>query len=92
MPQRIAERLQSLEDREAIRDLIARYGPLADAGDAEAVAAQWSEDGSYAVGRMGCGTGIGEPLGIGPHPRRRQVSRREIALLDDSAAARALFN
>ena len=53
MPDRIAERLRLLEDREAIRDLIARYGPLADAGNAEAVAALWREDGVYAVGGMG---------------------------------------
>lgn len=53
MAERIAERLRRLEDREAIRDLIARYGPLADAGDADAVAALWSENGSYAVGGMG---------------------------------------
>ncbi len=29
----LAARLQALEDREAIRDLIARYGPAADSGD-----------------------------------------------------------
>ena len=46
-------RLQALEDREAIRDLIARYGPLADSGDAEGVAALWSEDGVYAVEGFG---------------------------------------
>lgn len=53
MPDGIAGRLRLLEDREAIRDLIARYGPLADAGNAEAVAALWHEDGVYAVGGMG---------------------------------------
>lgn len=42
-------RLQALEDREAIRELIARYGPLADSGDAAGVAALWAEDGSYGV-------------------------------------------
>ncbi|WP_088310626.1 nuclear transport factor 2 family protein [Novosphingobium sp. B 225] len=42
-------RLQALEDREAIRDLIARYGPLADSGDADGVAGLWAKDGSYAV-------------------------------------------
>jgi ketosteroid isomerase-like protein len=44
-----AARLLALEDREAIRDLIARYGPLADSGDAVAVAALWTADGIYAV-------------------------------------------
>jgi uncharacterized protein (TIGR02246 family) len=48
-----AKRLQALEDREAIRDLIARYGPLADSGQSAAVAQLWCEDGVYAVGGMG---------------------------------------
>lgn len=46
-------RLRALEDREAIRDLIARYGPLADAGNAAAIAALFTDDGVYAVGGMG---------------------------------------
>ena len=49
MPDPLAARLRALEDREAIRDLVARYGPLADSGDAQAVAALWLEDGVYAV-------------------------------------------
>ena len=53
MPERLVERLRALEDREAIRDLIARYGPLADCGQADAVAALFAEDGIYAVGGMG---------------------------------------
>ena len=48
----LAARLQRLEDLEAIRMLIARYGPLADAGDADAVAGLWADDGRYAVGGM----------------------------------------
>ena len=46
-------RLRALEDREEIRDLIARYGPLADAGEAVGVAALWQDAGVYAVGGMG---------------------------------------
>lgn len=46
-------RLQTLEDREAIRELIARYGPLADSGDAAGVAALWAEDGVYAIAGFG---------------------------------------
>lgn len=49
----LAARFQRLEDREAIRDLIASYGPLADSGDAQGVAALWTEDGLYAVGGYG---------------------------------------
>jgi uncharacterized protein (TIGR02246 family) len=49
----LAARLQALEDREAIRDLIARYGPAADSGDSEGVAALFDTAGVYAVGGMG---------------------------------------
>jgi uncharacterized protein (TIGR02246 family) len=49
----LAARIALLEDREAIRDLIARYGPLADAGDAAGAAALWTEDGVYDVGGHG---------------------------------------
>ena len=44
-----ADRLQALEDREAIRNLVASYGPLAVSGDAEGVAQLWAGDGVYAV-------------------------------------------
>lgn len=49
----IEHRLQTLEDREAIRHLIARYGPLADSGDAEGLAALWADDGVYAIAGYG---------------------------------------
>ena len=49
----LAARIAILEDREAIRDLIARYGPLADAGDCAGAAALWTEDGVYEVGGFG---------------------------------------
>lgn len=45
----LAARVRLLEDREALRDLIARYGPLADSGDAISVSQLWAEDGSYEV-------------------------------------------
>lgn len=45
----LAARLALLEDREAIRDLIAHYGPLADSGEAAALARLWREDGAYEV-------------------------------------------
>ncbi len=45
----LGARLRVLEDREAIRELIARYGPLADAGEAQALAALWAADGIYEV-------------------------------------------
>lgn len=45
----LAQRLQRVEDELAIRRLIASYGPRVDAGNADAVAAMWTEDGSYDV-------------------------------------------
>lgn len=53
----LESRLAELEDREAIRNLIARYGPLADSGNAAAIAAMWCEDGVYEVGGYGEHTG-----------------------------------
>lgn len=43
----LAARTRALEDQIAIGQLAARYGPAADYGDAEAVAALWLEDGVY---------------------------------------------
>ncbi len=48
----LEQRLQPLEDAENIRNLIAHYGPLADAGEADAVAQLWTVDGVYSVGRF----------------------------------------
>jgi ketosteroid isomerase-like protein len=42
-------RVQLLEDELEISRLVASYGPLVDAGEADAVAALWAEDGSYDV-------------------------------------------
>lgn len=43
----LSARLASLEARAEIMDLIARYGPAVDSGDAESTAALWSEAGQY---------------------------------------------
>lgn len=56
----LSARLTLLEDREAIRNLIARYGPLADSGDADGVAQLWSEDGCYAIAGFGVAEGHAE--------------------------------
>ncbi|MEO5662800.1 MAG: nuclear transport factor 2 family protein [Nocardioides sp.] len=45
-------RLRKLEDEAAIARLIASYGPLVDAGSAEAVAALWETDGVYDVDEL----------------------------------------
>jgi len=66
-------RLQALEDREAIRSLIAAYGPLADAGEADAVAALWTTDGVYGVGGMGEGRGREAIAGLIDGPVHRAL-------------------
>src|SRR5699024_11793086 len=45
----LAARVAALEDRLTIADLMASYGPAIDAGDPEAVARVWTEDGVYDV-------------------------------------------
>lgn len=49
---RVAElerRIQRIEDERAVERLIASYGPLVDAGEADATAQLWAVDGSYDV-------------------------------------------
>lgn len=43
----LAARLQAVEDRLAIIQLLASYGPAVDSGDAEATAGIWTADGVY---------------------------------------------
>lgn len=55
-----SERLRRLEDKEAIRNLIASYGPLADSGASQELAELWTEDGEYDVGGYGIARGRDE--------------------------------
>lgn len=48
----LEQRVRQLEDEQAIARLIASYGPLVDAGDADAVAALWEPDGVYDVDEL----------------------------------------
>jgi hypothetical protein len=45
----LEQRIQRIEDERAIERLIASYGPLVDAGEADATAHLWALDGSYDV-------------------------------------------
>lgn len=45
----LERRMSVIEDERAIERMIARYGPLVDAGDAETVGELWAEDGTYEV-------------------------------------------
>lgn len=60
----LAARVQVLEDREAIRDLIAAYGPAADRGDARRAAALWADEGEYDVGGFGVQRGRAAIAGL----------------------------
>lgn len=59
-----AERLRAVEDAEAIRNLIAAYGPLADSGKAAEVAMLWTENGEYDVGGYGVAKGRAAIAGL----------------------------
>ncbi len=69
----LSDRLTALEDREAVRELIARYGPLADAGDARALAELWTEDGEYVVTGFATATGHTEIAALIDGPVHRQL-------------------
>ena len=45
----LERRVRQLEDQHEVAQLVASYGPLVDAADAERVAALWTEDGGYDV-------------------------------------------
>jgi ketosteroid isomerase-like protein len=45
----LADRVQLLEDKLAIMNLISSYGPAVDSGQAEKVSGLWTEDGLYDV-------------------------------------------
>lgn len=49
-------RLRALEDERDITMLVASYGPLVDAGEAERVAALWTEEGIYDVDELFMGS------------------------------------
>ena len=53
----LQNRLQALEDHEAIRQLIASYGPAVDSNRLQDAAALWAEGGEYAVAGFGAHTG-----------------------------------
>ena len=45
----LEKRLARIEDERAVERMIASYGPLVDAGEAEATAKLWAVDGTYRV-------------------------------------------
>jgi uncharacterized protein (TIGR02246 family) len=69
----LAARLAAVEDREAIRQLIASYGPLADSGNAAALARLWTEDGEYEVVGFTTARGHTEIAALIEGPVHRQL-------------------
>ncbi len=47
--QALEARVRELEDRDALAQLVASYGPAVDSGDADAAASLWSDDGVFDV-------------------------------------------
>jgi len=56
----LEKRVEALEDRLAILDLISRYGPAADSGESSTIATLWEEDGTYTFDTT---TLVGESVG-----------------------------
>ena len=92
----LAARIARLEDTEAIRNLIAAYGPLADRGDAAGVAALWTADGEYDVGGFGIASGREAIAGLIESATHRDLvacgcahvlSPHHVALNGDTAVA-----
>lgn len=48
----LEQRVRELEDERAVREVLAAYGPLVDAGDAAGTAALWEPDGTYDVDEL----------------------------------------
>lgn len=71
--QTLEARLQALEDREAIRELVASYGPLADWGDAKAIAALWTPDGQYEITGFATANGHAEIAALIDAPYHRAL-------------------
>jgi len=72
-------RLLALEDRAAIENLIASYGPLADSGDASGIARLWTIDGTYTVGGFGTATGRDQIARLIDGPTHQELMRNGCA-------------
>lgn len=92
----LAARLRALEDREAIRDVIAAYGPAVDRGDSAGAAALWNEGGSYDVGGYGTCEGQAAITALMDGPTHRDLiaggaahvlSAPKISVVGDNAVA-----
>ena len=69
----LERQVAALEDREAIRSLIATYGPLADCGAADAIAALWTADGTYEVVGFATARGRAEIAALIEGPTHRAL-------------------
>ena len=69
----LQNRLQALEDRQAIAQLLASYGPAVDSNRLQAAADLWAEDGQYAVAGFGSHTGRGALLDLLAAPHHQQL-------------------
>ena len=87
--QALEARLRTLEDKEAIRALIASYGQLADAGDADGLAARWHMESSYAV--SGMAHALGRPAVIPLSFAGRSRDLKSSVFLPTAGCLRALL-
>ena len=71
----LQNRLQALEGREAIAQLIASYGPAVDSNRLQDAAALWAEDGQYAVAGFGAHAGRAALVDLLAAPHHQQLLR-----------------
>lgn len=69
----LQNRLQALEDRQAIAQLLASYGPAVDSNRLQAAADLWAEGGQYAVAGFGNHIGRGALLDLLAAPHHQQL-------------------
>ncbi len=90
----LEHRLRLVEDRLAIQDLIASYGPAVDTADADAVSRLWSDSGTYQFDTtVLTGSAIGELVELETHRRyladgcAHILSAPRISITGDTAVA-----
>lgn len=67
--------LTALQDRQAIADVIAAYGPAVDRGDSAGAASLWAADGSYDLGPLGHARGQAEVAALFEADMHQQLIR-----------------
>jgi uncharacterized protein (TIGR02246 family) len=98
-PESLAERLQRLEDLQAIHQLFVDYGRHLDAGDVDAYASLFADDGEVLLGPLGRAKGraairelMARVIGNQRSPSYHIVSSPQVALDGDRATSSVMWS